>query len=1120
MEIMLVPLLKKFRKPILIVSGIISFYALLGFVLLPHYMQAKLPELIEAETKRKVKLERIEFNPFSLELSLRNFSIQEKNPQDFIKFDEFYINIQVWKSIQKAALIIAEVRLSEPFVRLEMFKDSRYNFSDLLEKEPEKKEPEESKEIFPVIIQQLDIDHGEVAVIDSAHKGSTIHIIQPINLHLDDFSTLLGEASGLGFSMKLNSGGQLQWQGDFGVNPLFSKGSLAIDGVKFTQIWQLFLQDKVNFKWVGGVQSIKFNYALSYVDDTFLFKLADGHLLTKDLKFTALDSDKTLINIPYFSVDGLSFDLNKQEINIAKIESKQADFDVGFNQSGELNYQTIFAGDTGQKEPDNVVKEPAEPSNPWIIKIADVILNSTHINFTDKRPQEVVLMEVSRLDMGLKNYYLRTDSQLLMTANQGFVNLQAFNLHTAKDPTLAQVPSVKIDSIDFNLQNQSVKIKSINTSDALIKAWLTKNGTLNYQELFATAQVSESHSEQKLITEDAPKKPWLLTLDSFNINNYALQFKDYTQKKPVDLSLSDLDFSVAGFSTEKGTRLPIELNARLNKTGKIEVTGSSVLEPFTSNLDINISHIEMRAFEPYINQSAKLDIIKGHINTQGKLLIAHNKKGDLGLNYKGKIAVKNLHTRDQILHQDFLKWQNLALNGFEFDLQPIKLKIKSVDLDQPYARVTIKKDKTVNINDIIVTKSVDKPIKQKTTKKESNAQFDIGSVNIKGGSSDFSDYSLILPFVVKLNALDGQIKKISSNQKSKTHVDLKGKVFDLSPVEIKGDFNPSLDEMDLGMHFKSLPLPFISPYMVEFAGYKVEKGKMSVDLLYQIKDRQLSSENNLFIDQLELGDKVENPEAVDLPLGLAIALLKDKEGRIMLNMPVSGSLDNPEFSVGPLIYDVFINLLSKVIASPFTAIGSFLGSDEDFSTVSFQAGSDDLSAEQAEKLDTLLSALAEKPELSLEIKAESYVKQDWPAMQEQALMDQLKQIRANELKQQGKLELAEYIELSKDEYKRLLADLFIQSYPELAERSLFGTPKLKHPDMGEFDVVAKNMLRSMIKPDKHKLFNLAATRARNIARHLTREGGIAQSRVFILDGAVLPKAEHGELKAQLILKVQ
>jgi hypothetical protein len=1114
-------LITKFPKSVLIIAGLISFYALLGFVILPSYMQTKLPELITSETGRKSTIESIEFNPFSLELSLINFSMQEVDSQAFVKFDEFYINVQVWESVKNAALVLAEVRLSEPFMRLEMFKDNHYNFSDLLSDSPAKEpETEGSKEIFPVMIHQLDIVRGEVAVIDSVHAESMTDSIQPINLHLDGFSTLLGEGSVLGFTMQLNSGGHLQWQGDFGINPLFSNGSMDVTGVQFTRIWQLFLQDRVQFKWIDGTQAVKFNYALSYTDDTFLFKLTDGQLITENLKFTARDSDKTLIDIPYFSIEGFDFDLNKQEINITKVESKQADFDVRFNQSGELNYQALFAGQEEQSAPESPEKESTEPSSPWTIKIANVALNTTHIKFTDKRPQESVLMDIASLDMGVKNYHLRTDSQLLMTANQGFVNLQAFNLHTEKDPALVQVPSVKIDGIDFNLQDQSVKVKSISTSDALINAWLTKSGILNYQELFAITQSPENEVAHEADDEGATDKSWILALESFNINNYALQFKDYTQKKPVDLSLSELDFSVMGFNTEKGTHLPLELNARLNQKGKIKVAGSSVLEPFTANLDVNISHIEIRKFEPYINQSAKLDVIKGHINTQGKLRVTQSKKGDLALNYKGNVGVKNLHTRDQILHQDFLKWQNLALNGLEFDLQPVKLKIKSVNMDQPYARVTIKKDKTLNIHDVIIAKSADESVKKKETKKNPSAQFDIGTIKIKGGSSDFSDYSLILPFVVKLNTLDGQINKISSNKKAKTHVDLKGKVFDLSPVEIKGDFNPGLDEMDLGMHFKSLPLPFISPYMVEFAGYKVEKGQMSVDFLYQIRARQLSSENNLLIDQFELGEKVENPDAVDLPLGLAIALLKDKDGKIILNMPVSGSLDNPEFSVGPLIYDVFINLLTKVIASPFTAIGSFLGSDEDFSTVSFQAGNADLSVEQAAKLDALLGALAEKSELSLEIKAESYIKQDWPVMQEQALMDQLKQIRASELKKQGKVELAEYVKLSEDEYNRLLADLFIQTYPELAERSLFGRPKLLHPDMGEFDVVAKNMLRSMIKPDEHKLFILAATRARNIARHLTRDGGIVQSRVFILDGTVLPEAEQGELKAQLTLKVQ
>ena len=154
-------------------------------------------------------------------------------------------------------------------------------------------------------------------------------------------------------------------------------------------------------------------------------------------------------------------------------------------------------------------------------------------------------------------------------------------------------------------------------------------------------------------------------------------------------------------------------------------------------------------------------------------------------------------------------------------------------------------------------------------------------------------------------------------------------------------------------------------------------------------------------------------------------------------------MDDPEFSVGKLVLDVFINLLAKVAASPFTAIASFLGSDADFSVVTFAAGSAEVNAEQGKKLDDLASALQQKPELSLEVKGMAYTNQDWPAMNDAALNDKLKQIHADELKKAGKDRRAEYIELSEDEYQRLLADLFIQTYPDFFRFG--GSVNLRYP---------------------------------------------------------------------------
>jgi outer membrane protein OmpA-like peptidoglycan-associated protein len=344
-------------------------------------------------------------------------------------------------------------------------------------------------------------------------------------------------------------------------------------------------------------------------------------------------------------------------------------------------------------------------------------------------------------------------------------------------------------------------------------------------------------------------------------------------------------------------------------------------------------------------------------------------------------------------------------------------------------------------------------------------------------------------------------------------------VYDLSPVTIAGEFNPDFSNLDIGLHFKSMPLPFVTPYMADFAGYKIEKGKLSLDLEYKIVDKQLNAQNKLLIDQFTLGEEVENPDAVSLPLSLAIALLKDKDGQIIIDLPLTGSIDDPDFSVGGLLLDAFINLITKLVASPFQAIGSLIGSEEDLSVISFKPGTAEIDAETLEKIDVIAKVLADRPEFLLEIRGTVIEPQDWPAMQEDALLEQLKNRKAKELREEGDTTLAEYIKLSEDDYQRLLADLFFEKFPDLAERSFFGTPTLIKPEMGEFYPVAKKKLAAIIKPDQDKLFILAAKRARNIARYIIQKGVVTNERIFILDGNIFKEDNGGEINTELSLNV-
>jgi len=367
--------------------------------------------------------------------------------------------------------------------------------------------------------------------------------------------------------------------------------------------------------------------------------------------------------------------------------------------------------------------------------------------------------------------------------------------------------------------------------------------------------------------------------------------------------------------------------------------------------------------------------------------------------------------------------------------------------------------------------------------------------------------------------LNGGASGISSEKKSKVKVSLKGNAYDLAPVDVSGEVSPYRGAFDVAVSFHGLPMPLISPYMVQFAGYKVEKGKLNLDLKYKVEQGMLTSSNTILIDQFELGEKVENPNAVSLPLELAVALLKDGDGRIKLDVPITGSLEDPKFSIRAIAADALLNALNKIVTSPFRALSSLFDGGEDLDHIDFKPGKAELDKAQTDKLDGLAKALKERSALSLEIKGSAYEEQDWPALKDAALYDQLKKLKvAATAKKGGKKVRAEYVELSDDEYKDYLAQMFIDKFPLLAERSLFGKPQLKDSKAGDFYEVARQKLFTIIKPEEERLKGLAAKRAQAIAKYVVKQGGIVPERVFILDTAINPAREGQEIVSRLSLK--
>ena len=961
------------------IIGLLLLYSLLGFWVLPKVLSSQLPTLAKEHLNRDLEFDDLQFNPFSMELELKGFKVKKIDVNSFFNFQRLYINIAVLKSIADLSLTIDQILLEQPNLFVIRDQNGDLNFKDVLLLLESKDQEESSEDPFPVTILKIAISEGKLAWRDDFYANAQQEDIYPINLSVDNFTTQANKQSHLDIIISTSSGGQLEWQGELELLPFRSYGHIKLDKVDFHRIWELFLQDDVNFELLSGTEIIEGDYQLDSTADGMQLIINNALVAINNFQLAEKGSTDPLISIPNFKISGIAIDLLKKDIAIAEISAK----------------------------------------------------------------------------------------------------------------------------------------------DARFKAWLNTDGRINYQSLFSPDIESEPAIQQSPSAIEAAEEPWKISVNKLAMNDFALDFTDKTLQTPVHINLTSLNLNISDLTTDPSAQLPFELGLTINDGGHLKLQGQATLEPFSAEIQVDASNIAINDFQPYIDPFLRLEFSSGLVNVNAKVSMIdaastqENADQSLAIHIQGDSSVTDFVTIDKVSKKEFLKWQKLSLQQMDLDLSANSYNIEKVTIERPYTRILIRKDQTINVNDIVIdnpeTETQPPEQQQEIAEKTPTLSYKINSIEMIDGEADFSDLALILPFTTHINQLKGSVKGVSSEQNSVIHVALTGKAHDLAPVNIKGTVNPDQGDSAIELDFLSMPLPLMTPYMAEFAGYKVEKGNMSLSLKYTLKNNQFTASNSLLIDQLVLGEEVENPNAVSLPLGLAIALLEDSDGKIKLDVPITGSLDDPEFSIASIVVDALVNVITKVVTSPFNALASLIDSDADVSKIIFTPGQATLSNEEQTKLDDLANALTQKMVLKLEIKGTAFSNHDWPALQAEALDKQLINIRADNLSEEP-----EQVTLSEGEYQDLLADLFIQTFPQLAERSFLGTPKLLDPEAGDFYSIAKIKLAAIIPTDRSRLQKLAAARAKAIARYLVAKE-ISIERIYLLDVAIDPEQTDEKIVSPLSL---
>jgi uncharacterized protein involved in outer membrane biogenesis len=704
---------------------------------------------------------------------------------------------------------------------------------------------------------------------------------------------------------------------------------------------------------------------------------------------------------------------------------------------------------------------------------------------------------------------LAKETELLLS--DASVSVAPFAIKAPDGRPLARLERLDVSETTVDLAKQQVVVGKIRSQKLETWAALEADGQLDWQKLFASQPAKPATKPAPAAADTppapapAPSKPWQVLLKDVQLRNYQVHLADRQAKPAVALEVGPLNVDVQNFDSLNQSPFNLKLDTGVGKQGKILANGVVNLQPVTAKLAVQTKDIDLRVAQSYISPFIRLELRSGMLGSD--LAVDLKNIDPLTFSVTGRAQVDQLHTLDTLKTRDFVKWQQLVLEGLNYQ-HGDSLTINKVNLMQPYARFMINDDRTTNIDDLLIPQPADGAPKgaAKPAAKEKPLGIHIGQIAINDGSANFADFSLTPNFATAVQQLNGQIGTIDSRQAKPANVDIKGKVDRYAPVTIKGSVNPfdPMAALDIATSFKRVELTNLTPYSGKFAGYRIRKGRLNLDLHYVITNGQLKAENKVVVEQLELGEKVDSPDAVSLPLKLAVALLKDVDGKISIELPVTGDLNNPQFSVMPIVWQTLRNLIVKAAAAPFKLIGGLVagGGSEDLGSVSFAPGSSDLSPESEAALVKLSNALKERPALRLEIEGTAAQSSDGPLIAEQRLEREYQYNYYKMLQRRGDKVPAQasLLEVPEKEKAPLLEGIY--------RTRLKTQPPAEWKDLGKEERTAK-MREGVIKfwsGSDVLLRQLGQERASSIKDFLVDKGQLADDRVYFID-ANLGQAE-------------
>ncbi|AXI02363.1 DUF748 domain-containing protein [Aquirhabdus parva] len=698
--------------------------------------------------------------------------------------------------------------------------------------------------------------------------------------------------------------------------------------------------------------------------------------------------------------------------------------------------------------------------------------------------------------------------------------------------TSRSTPTNTISAQKINLENTNVNTltKTANISAVRLQGLQSDirrdaQGKINLEQfILATPKTKRPTSTQANSSAKKTQNNWTAHLNQLAINDSHVSLTDNTVTPAVQLRADGLNLTVENISSKLDTPLKVGLKTQLNKTGKLIVDGMIAAQFKSLNLAIDAQNLPITAVQPYFTDYLNIVLAAGQASAKGKLQltppVAHQQ---LHTTYNGNFRVNNLRAIDKVTSDGFLKWNTLDISGINANIGGTaqSVTLSKITLDNFYARLILSEAAKLNLQDVIVAKntppgsapkSVTSDTPADTTKpdvskievkpavavatvtepKSNSPVIKIGQVILKRGNINYTDNFVKPHYTANLTNMNGSIGAVSSDKPQAAPIDLNGKIDNDAPVTISGSLNPLFKPMflDIKASANGVELPRLTPYAAKYAGYAIEKGKLSMDVNYHIENDKLVAQNNVRIDQLTFGDRIESPTATKLPVLLAVALLKDRHGQININLPISGTLSDPQFSIGGIIVRIFINLITKAVTSPFALISSAFGGGDELGYAEFAPGSAVLTKEAQGKLDTIAKALIDRPALKMDLVGRADPKTDSIGISQNLLNRKIKSLKR---KDNSELNAEDSLEnpVTDADKQKYMGKVYSASKFE-KPHNFIGLNKSLPPAEMEKLIVTNTAV------SQDDLVSLANQRSEAIRTYLQTKGEIGSDRIFLI----------------------